>query len=172
MEVIMKILFFILFTNLIVLNLQASDVCNLDVGKTVVNSEALVPAWNEKLQKTMEMIVSFTNFTSPYPDFVQLHVVKRGACKKLTVVSVNIYRQIGPQNNRNDSKWEDRPFKKLIPKFQLFESLIILRDIPVEEVLDSIKFPNHVWSLKYEIEYKNNENKRSGFFIIDSPVTQ
>ena len=185
----MKRLFWIFYSLLFVGSIQAQDLCDLDIKSAIIKSEAMVPEWNPKLKKTVAQRVTFTKFTSPHPDLVQLHIFKEGTCKTLKIKSVKIFRQTGPQDWLNEKKqsshddnhmehkspkkllkWEDKPFKVVVPKMEKEVTKIILRNVPVQEPLDTLRPHQHIWALRYEIEYKTGQGNKVGSFEVKAPL--
>ena len=165
-----------------------STVCKLTSKDIKVVGEAAVPTWNPKAKKTMLMQIPYHQFTSPFPDFVEFHI-STSVCEDMKITSVEIFRQLGPQdwvNKKKKSaseddhashkkpndilKWETNSFKKFSPEISKKDKLILVKHIPVEEPLEDHKDKEHVWALKFKINFDSNSKKETHELVLEAPL--
>ena len=178
----------LLFIFTLSLNTFASVDCSIEKSKIKVVGETEVPTWNPKLKKTMLMSIPYAQFTSPFPDFVQFKIKEKEGCEKIKIKSVQIYRQFGPQdwikNNKSAKEsdhsahqkpndiltWEKKAFKSLKVSLAEKENEIIIKSIPIEEALEAHKVNEHIWALKFKIDYDLGSSKKSHEFVMEAPL--
>jgi hypothetical protein len=183
-----NIFLFIILSSVIVFTARAEK-CELDMDSVVVKGETEVPMYNDVKKKTELMRVNYKKFTSPFPDFVQLHIKIKGNCKGIAITSVKVYREMGPRDwvdKKNKSahednhaahvkpkralNWEMKPYASLSPQFEKALPYIILRQIPAEDPLDDHKDEEHVWSLRYDVEYSIGKKSEVKGFLMEAPL--
>jgi len=183
-----NIFLFIIFSTFFILSARAAD-CELDIDSTVVKGETKVPMYNDVKKKTELMRVNYKSFSSPFPDFVQLHIKTKGNCKDISIKSVKVFRQVGPRDWVDKNKksaheddhashtkpqrglnWEMKPYASLSPQFEKALPYVILRQIPAEDPLDDHKDEEHVWSVRYDIEYSAGKKSKVKGFLMEAPL--